>query len=517
MASESDDTALGRVGTVINQKYRLEQLIGSGGMASVYRAVHQNNGNRVAIKMLHARLSINADLHARFLREGYVANKVEHRGAVRVLDDGTAEDQSVFLVMELLEGETLKARLERNSRPLPAAEVCELAHQLLEVLAAAHAKGVVHRDLKPDNLFLTREGVLKVLDFGIARLAEAGSAHATQTGRTMGTPAFMPPEQALGRTKLIDGQTDLWAVGATMFTLVSGQLVHDAETPEEMVVWAGSRPARSVSTVSPGLAPVIAAVIDRALESSRDKRWADARTMDRALVEAYQATFGAPMATLSQPSRPLFGEPTGSALSDDSSFGAGGLQARVSSTTPASIGSGTMTASFVMPPTAPHGVTTTAGVVNGATGSKPPSAASPSSGPRVALWGALGIAASLAAIGGVFLMLRQGAPVAPPRTVAHALPSEEPLPPVGVPPPAPTMTVPAADMAESQPEPAPAPSPIPVTPRTTGSVRRPPAPATSPASVPAHATPAGVAPKPNCDLPFYVDSQGIQRIRPECK
>jgi serine/threonine-protein kinase len=191
-------------------------------MASVYEAVHRN-GNRVAIKMLHPHLSINADLRSRFLREGYAANRVNHQGAVRVLDDDMTEDGSVFLVMELLKGETLDARWETRGSRLAHREVCEHAHQLLDVLAAAHGQGVVHRDIKPENLFLTTDGVLKVLDFGIARLRDASGAEgATQTGRMIGTPAFMPPEQALGRSRQIDGQTDLWAVGATMFTLVSG-------------------------------------------------------------------------------------------------------------------------------------------------------------------------------------------------------------------------------------------------------------------------------------------------------
>src|SRR5271165_4496315 len=118
MAGDLDDYARARVGTMINQKYRLDRLIGSGGMASVYLAAHRN-GHRVAIKMLHPHLSIDAELRARFLREGYVANKVEHRGAVRVLDDDTTEDGSVFLAMELLLGETLDAYWRRRGERLP--------------------------------------------------------------------------------------------------------------------------------------------------------------------------------------------------------------------------------------------------------------------------------------------------------------------------------------------------------------------------------------------------------------
>jgi serine/threonine protein kinase len=304
MAGRLDDHVQMREGTVINDKYTLDRLIGSGGMASVYQATHRN-GHRVAIKMLHASLALDADLRARFLREGYVANKVEHPGAVRVIDDDTAEDGAVFLVVELLTGQTLDARWEAAGRRLRAREVCELSFQLLDVLAAAHAKGVIHRDIKPENLFLTTEGVLKVLDFGIARLREPSALGGhTRTGRMMGTPAFMPPEQALGRSKQIDGRTDLWAVGATMFTLVSGHFVHEAETVEEMLVHAGSRPARLVSSVAPELHPGVARIIDRALLFAQEERWQDAWAMGVSLSDAYRMAYGSSIPGLRRSLRP---------------------------------------------------------------------------------------------------------------------------------------------------------------------------------------------------------------------
>src|SRR5262249_25006573 len=143
-------------------------------------------------------------------------------GAVAILDDDTAEDGSAFLVMELLDGAPVDAVAERAGGRLPMAAAIAIARQLLDVLAAAHDKGIVHRDLKPANLFLLRSGQLKVLDFGIARLRDPSpNALATGTGAMMGTPAFMAPEQALGRTADVDAQTDLWAVGATLFKLVS--------------------------------------------------------------------------------------------------------------------------------------------------------------------------------------------------------------------------------------------------------------------------------------------------------
>jgi len=291
--SDLESFAQSRVGTTLRAKYRLDKLLGVGGMAAVYQATHRV-GNHVALKVLHPHMSINADVRARFLREGYVANRVEHPGAVRVLDDDMADDGSVFLAMELLKGETLETLWERRGQKLPVREVAELAHQLLDVLAAAHDKGIIHRDIKPENLFLTDEGVLKVLDFGIARLADATApGGATQTGRMLGSPAFMPPEQALGLQRKIDGQTDLWSAGATMFTLLSGHYVHDAETVEMLLVRAGSEPARSLATVAPELPPPIVAVVDGALAFDKRQRWASARAMQEVLEDAYARVFGA--------------------------------------------------------------------------------------------------------------------------------------------------------------------------------------------------------------------------------
>ena len=222
-AAPSLDT---RVGTTLAGKYLLERLIAVGGMASVYQAKHRN-GNRVAVKILHPEAAINSELRSRFLREGRVANRIDHPGTTRVLDDDIAEDGAAFLVMDLLDGETLEARLDGGDGPLPADEVAALAWQTLDTLIAAHAVGVIHRDIKPDNLFLTREGALKVLDFGIAQLLHSGtpgSPALTRAGLVLGTPAFLPPEQALGRTQEIDARTDIWAVGATMFWLLSEAL-----------------------------------------------------------------------------------------------------------------------------------------------------------------------------------------------------------------------------------------------------------------------------------------------------
>ena len=283
-----DRRAALRVGTTLGGKYRLERVLGVGGMATVYAAVHRN-GHRVAVKVLHEDLSHRGDTRARFLREGYVANRIGHAGAVRIVDDDVAEDGAAYLVMELLRGETLRARLARRGGRLPCREVLALGHQLLDVLAAAHAAGIVHRDIKPENLFLTTEPALKVLDFGIARIEDDPGGLATATGMRLGTPAFMPPELALGRTAEIDARTDLWSAGATMFQLLSGELVHTAAGAAELVVRAATVHARSLAVVAPETPGDVVALVDKALAFARDDRWATAEAMQQAIEEAHLA------------------------------------------------------------------------------------------------------------------------------------------------------------------------------------------------------------------------------------
>src|SRR5512132_715482 len=273
-----------RVGLVLRDKWRLDELLGVGGMAAVYAATHVNNGRRGAIKLLHPELAVNAEVRSRFLREGYAANKVEHPGTVAVLDDDITEDGAVYLVMELLSGETLEARREITG-VLPPADVLPVIDRILDVLVAAHAKGIVHRDLKPDNVFLCSDGLVKVLDFGIARVREAsgGGRQTMANAGPMGTPAYMPPEQARGRWSEVDPTSDLWAVGATMFTLLTGRLVHEAETVNELLLAAMTKPAPKLASVLPGVAPELAGIIDRALAYAQEDRWPDAATMQAAL------------------------------------------------------------------------------------------------------------------------------------------------------------------------------------------------------------------------------------------
>jgi serine/threonine-protein kinase len=181
--------------------------------------------------------------------------------------------------------------------------VIAVADAVLDVLDAAHAAGVVHRDIKPDNLFVTHDGRLKVLDFGIARLVS--SAHTTRSGQLMGTPEFVAPEQAAGRVREIDARTDLFSVGAMMFALLSGEYLHVAKTSVEHMVFAAATQGRSIRTVMPALHEDVAHIIDVATAFERTSRFANAKAMQAALRSAGEASREAQAAHTPQTSGPV--------------------------------------------------------------------------------------------------------------------------------------------------------------------------------------------------------------------
>ncbi len=271
------------VGRVLRDKWRIDARIGRGAVGTVFAATHRNNGHRVAIKLLHHEFSRDEDTRARFVQEGYAANQVGHSGVVRVIDDDETDEGMAFLVMELLEGELLEARRVRSGGTLPEWEVYEVADQLLDVLVAAHGKGIIHRDIKPENLFVTLEGRLKVLDFGFAQLKAGSNREHTDSGVLIGTPGFMAPEQATGDRPSIDARTDIWAVGATLFSLLSGESVHVSQSAAESLVAAASRPPRSLATAAPHLPARLVHVADRALLLDKEARWPTASAMQQAL------------------------------------------------------------------------------------------------------------------------------------------------------------------------------------------------------------------------------------------
>ncbi len=173
-------------------------------MASVYAATHRN-GSRAALKILHTEFARDPGIRERFLREGYVANRIDHPGRVAIQDDDVTEHDEPFLVMELLEGETVQQLWKRKNRRLPPVEALWIAGEVLDTLTSFHEEGIVHRDLKPANIFVTREGVVKLLDFGVARMRDAGGDK-TRAGTALGTPSFMAPEQAMGLADGVHGR-----------------------------------------------------------------------------------------------------------------------------------------------------------------------------------------------------------------------------------------------------------------------------------------------------------------------
>jgi serine/threonine protein kinase len=277
-----------RVGQTLNNKWHLDRLIDIGGMAAVYEGTHRN-GKKAAVKLLHPEIAAEPQIKERFLREGYVANKVDHPGAVSVLDDDVTAEGDVFLVMELLIGESLDQWIKRMGGRLGVTETLAVADQVLGVLGAAHAKGIVHRDIKPANLFLTREGRVKVLDFGLARLRDGSTIASapTATGVILGTYQYMPHEQARGKSDLIDGRTDIFAVGAVMFRTLTGLYVHAGETVKDILLSAIMTKPRSLADVAPLMPKCVTDVVDRAIEYDMSARWPDAPAMELAVREAY--------------------------------------------------------------------------------------------------------------------------------------------------------------------------------------------------------------------------------------
>jgi serine/threonine-protein kinase len=270
-------------------EWRLGVLLGRGGTASVYRGEHPD-GRVGAVKVMHAHFARDREWITRLRREARVLGSVEHPGLVRLIDEGQIPGGSAYFVMELLEGYTLEEIRCGLAGSMPITEVLEYADEVLGILVDTHALGIVHRDLKPSNVFVTDTGSIKVLDFGIAAGSsfEANGDQPT-AGGTLGTLAYMAPEQARGRWDLVDHRSDLWAVGAMIFTLASGQYVHLASTKNERRGLAMSRPARSLASVLPNLPPSLVKVVNRSLEYEVGERWQSACAFREALATAAKA------------------------------------------------------------------------------------------------------------------------------------------------------------------------------------------------------------------------------------
>ncbi|MBL8679485.1 MAG: protein kinase [Myxococcales bacterium] len=273
-------TARDRVGTVLDDKYRLEKLLGLGGMGAVYRGVHQWTERPVAVKLLFDDVSKNEESVERFFREARALSRVGHKGIVQVLDLGRTSDDTLYLVQELLDGETLRAHMNRAGK-LSITECARIVLPVLDALDAAHAAGMIHRDVKPENIVLHREprGSVepKLIDFGVARLDVQG-IRLTRAGSLLGTPHYMAPEQVRGELDT-DARADLWSLGVVLFECTSGQRPYSADNIRELFAKVTLEPVPSLGAVEPSLPEAFVRVVDRALAKEPSRRWPSARAM----------------------------------------------------------------------------------------------------------------------------------------------------------------------------------------------------------------------------------------------
>ncbi len=264
-------TSTGNIG-----QYRIVRKIGAGGMGCVYLGEHILLGRRAAIKTLLPSLSVHREIVDRFFNEARATSAINDHGVVQIFDFGYHVDGTAYIVMELLEGESLQARLERLGR-LPASQALRIARQVAASLAAAHERGIVHRDLKPENIFLIRDPEArdgertKILDFGICKLAEDDTA-LTQSGTTMGTPIYMSPEQCRGAGG-VDHRSDVYALGCVLFHILTGEPPFQGEGAGEYIVAHLQRPPPRASTIAPDLPSPVDELLERCLAKSPDHRF----------------------------------------------------------------------------------------------------------------------------------------------------------------------------------------------------------------------------------------------------
>ncbi|MGO9707956.1 MAG: serine/threonine-protein kinase [Polyangiaceae bacterium] len=493
MTDEGQESLAGipRPGEVLVGKYRVERVLGVGGMGAVVAATHLQLEEQVAIKFLHAETAMNAESVARFLREGKAVIKIRSEHAVKVHDVGKLETGAPYLVMEHLDGDDLNTILERNG-PLPMTDVVDFILQGCEAIAEAHTLGIIHRDLKPANLFLTRRAdgspCVKVLDFGISKASAKGPDVAmTKTQAVMGSPRYMSPEQ-MRSTRGVDGRTDIWAIGIIMYELLSGAPPFNGESMTELCAQILQDIPAPLPRVLPQIPAQLDAVVQRCLAKDPDQRFnnlaelatalapfgtASARGSAERIVRLVQARGGGavnPSAAAGRASLPSAPSTSSPGTSSPSLAQAQGSQPGGGSTDPTAVSASSSQAMF--------GSTT--GGTPGSTGSKGLALALVAFGALIVIGGT--VAAAMALTHGH----NAGAANPPNATTAAAAiaPSPPPAPtPLPTPTQAATPTPTATATATSTATPTPAATATPT-----------PEPATSPTPVAAAASP--VTPKP---------------------
>jgi tRNA A-37 threonylcarbamoyl transferase component Bud32 len=257
------------VGTTLNDRYRLEEEIGRGGMSTVFRSLDTTLERRVAIKLMHREMASNSDQLERFRREARAVAQLNHPHIVTVIDAGE-DDSRPYIVFEYVEGETLKARIKRMGQ-LPIAEAVAYAIEIARALGAAHAANIVHRDVKPQNVLIDMEGSAKVTDFGIARTLDEDGL--TADGRVLGTTDYVSPEQALGHD--VTGQSDFYSLGIVLYEMLTGEVPFKGENQVAVAMKHVREALPDIQTRRPEISSALAAIIDRATAKDLRKRYVD--------------------------------------------------------------------------------------------------------------------------------------------------------------------------------------------------------------------------------------------------
>ncbi|MGW0553505.1 protein kinase domain-containing protein [Streptomyces sp. NPDC002926] len=315
----SQDGAQGRYagGSVAGGRYQLRDLLGEGGMASVYLAYDSALDRQVAIKTLHTELGREQSFRERFRREAQAVAKLSHTNIVSVFDTGEDElDGSLmpYIVMEYVEGQPLGSVLQADIQQygaMPADKALKVTADVLAALETSHEMGLVHRDIKPGNVMMTKRGIVKVMDFGIARAMQSGVTSMTQTGMVVGTPQYLSPEQALGRG--VDARSDLYSVGIMLFQLLTGRIPFDADSPLAIAYAHVQEEPVAPSTINRSVTPAMDALVARALKKNPNERFPSAAAMrDECARVAGAGQTGAPVIIGGAP--PSSGAGVGSAV-----------------------------------------------------------------------------------------------------------------------------------------------------------------------------------------------------------
>ncbi|MEP7124164.1 MAG: protein kinase [Byssovorax sp.] len=297
-------------GQVIDGKYRIVRLLGTGGMGAVYEGENVRIRRKVAIKMLHLSVSTQADVVKRFEREAQASALVGSEHICEVLDLGVLADNTRYMVMEYLDGETLSNRIRQHGRLLPH-QTIPLLLQILEALGAAHAAGIIHRDLKPDNVFILpqrsgQKDFIKILDFGVSKFAQTGGEemNVTRAGAVVGTPYYMSPEQAKG-SSAIDARTDVYAIGVLLYQATTGQVPYQAETFNELLFKIVLEVAPPPQVYVPDIDPEFAGIILKAMAREPEHRFQSCAEFASALM-SFQAAraSGLPPVPMAAPPKP---------------------------------------------------------------------------------------------------------------------------------------------------------------------------------------------------------------------